>query len=66
MDNSVRRKNTMKKSPKKLSLQKETLSALQQVAGGRIIGYYKTVPIDDTVYEPRQTDACSAGCGSYA
>jgi hypothetical protein len=56
----------MKKTVKKLSLQKETLNALQQVAGGRIIGYYKTIPIDDTVYEPVYSDRCSVGCGSYA
>lgn len=52
----------MKKQARKLKLQKETLFTLQGVAGGRIISYYKTVPIDDTVWEPRETDWCSRDC----
>lgn len=57
----------MKKLKKsKLLLQKETLTQLQLVTGGRIISYYNTVPIDDTVYEPQPSDRCSAGCGSWA
>lgn len=50
------------KNAKKLSLQKETLTALQQVSGAKIISYYNTVPIDDTVYYPRESDFCSRGC----
>jgi hypothetical protein len=46
----------------KLQLRKETLTPLQLVTGGRIISYYNTVPIDDTVYpEPKQK--LSDGCG---
>jgi hypothetical protein len=51
---------------KKLALQKETLVQLQQVSGGKIISYYNTVAIDDTVYYPVQSDYCSRGCGSWA
>jgi hypothetical protein len=56
----------VKKNVKKLSLQKETLAYLQQVNGGKIISYYNTVPIDDTVYYPVQSDFCSRGCPVWA
>lgn len=57
----------MKKNLKKLTLQKETVADLQQVAGGKIIGYYNTIPIDDTVYyPPPASNACSRGCVTYA
>jgi hypothetical protein len=46
----------------KLQLRKETLTQLQLVTGGRIISYYNTIPIDDTVYEPQPSDYCTRGC----
>jgi hypothetical protein len=54
------------KTVKKLSLQKETLAYLQRVDGGKIISYYNTIPIDDTVYYPVQSDFCSRGCPVWA
>lgn len=50
------------KNLKKLSLQKETLTGLSHVQGGKIISYYNTIPIDDTVYYPVESDFCSRGC----
>jgi hypothetical protein len=48
---------------KKLTLRKETLSDLRHVTGGDIISYNQyTVPIDDTVYHPVHSDACTRGC----
>jgi len=48
---------------KKLTLRKETLLDLRQVTGGDIVSYNQyTVPIDDTVYHPVQSDFCTRGC----
>jgi len=47
-----------KQTPKKLTLQRETLTNLEQVAGG--------LQLNNTVYYPVRTENCAtAGC-SYA
>lgn len=51
-----------KRNQTKLQLRKETLTPLQLVTGGRIISYYNTVPIDDTVY-PEPKEKFTAGGG---
>lgn len=48
----------MKKQTKKLTLQKETLAQLKHACGGKIISYYNTIPIDDTVYYPPPSHDC--------
>lgn len=62
----------MKKTGRKLSIHRETLVRLEDrnletPAGGALQlndTVYRTepVPINDTVYHPVQSDACSRGC----
>jgi hypothetical protein len=61
----------MKKAVRKLSVHRETLGRLDAKslvapAGGLQLNdtVYRTepVPINDTVYHPVQSDACSRGC----
>jgi hypothetical protein len=66
----------MKKTVRRLTVHRETLSRLdandlEQPAGGLLQlndTVYRTepVPINDTVYHPVHSDACSAGCPVWA
>lgn len=60
---SIKGDCALKKQIKKLVLQKETVSNLQEVwGGGGVTDFCGGTVLNDTVYHPKPSDNCTRGC----